>query len=120
MNWKLVEYTGAYYYWSTVDDDGETIYNCTTSNNPPQTNSGYYNLDAFKKLKNDEGNCFFMAKARTWELYPDLRPSIVNEFIDNPMGIVKLYNAMVDADGWEAGSDFMSDLQKQMDKNMKG
>jgi hypothetical protein len=54
--WALDHQTKNYYYWFMLDSEGKPVYNCTKDNNPPASESGYYNLIALKTLKNDNSN----------------------------------------------------------------
>lgn len=49
-HWALKEQTGGYFFWQRREM-GKTVYNCTKSEVPPDTDGGYYNLDALKRLK---------------------------------------------------------------------
>jgi hypothetical protein len=49
-NWILILKTNKYYYWKHKDN----YYNCTKNNTPPITESGYYNLNSLRLLKNDK------------------------------------------------------------------
>lgn len=55
-DWEFIGKSSKYYYWYAsvhTGGKGKGIYQCTADSSPPNTDSGYWDLNSLRKLKGD-------------------------------------------------------------------
>jgi len=51
IKWELVEQKAGYYFWKYTDKSEKLVYNVTSENIPPATESGYYSYRYLLSVK---------------------------------------------------------------------